>query len=443
MKLAKGLLLTFISCLLVSACASSHEDPVAGDPCALAECAEGTVCVVEAGEAQCTCPEGTRWNGDHCSEAAGGGGDADSDADADADADVDGDADVDVDGDADGDGDAADCDVGFVLQGGACLDLDECADQTADCPLHSTCANTEGGYDCNCVDGFVRNGLICLDIDECADGAAGCDANATCNNQIGSFECACNEGFVGDGLACADVDECLDGIAGCDANASCLNTPGSFTCTCNDGWLGNGLACRPRGDEQLLDIAFGSPNDKVGPAATGMFDDDMWNFVSGAFSTDYTVDGLLWSTGEDTGASLRAENLPGVWGFDSTLDDLMYETFVYSWSGATATLTFTGLPAGQYELWIYSHEGGDVGNSGLSASVHDLVDGPALVETDVEYTTVSPDWNAAEWIEGAQYVVLDPVDVEDGQVLKVNVHNGQQGVGNAGCVVNGLQIVQR
>lgn len=41
-------------------------------------------------------------------------------------------------------------------------DIDECAEQTFNCPMHSTCANTVGSYRCNCSGEDCRGTLPVL-----------------------------------------------------------------------------------------------------------------------------------------------------------------------------------------------------------------------------------------------------------------------------------------
>ena len=41
---------------------------------------------------------------------------------------------------------------------GQCVDLDECATGRASCPEHSTCLNTDGGYECPCKEGCEPDG---------------------------------------------------------------------------------------------------------------------------------------------------------------------------------------------------------------------------------------------------------------------------------------------
>ncbi|XP_072047055.1 uncharacterized protein [Amphiura filiformis] len=163
----------------------------------------------------------------------------------------------------------------------ACLDIDECLEETHDCDDNATCRNTKGSYECPCNDGYevikdvcmdtdeclanpcvnlavcinspgsyfcqcssgyYGDGITCTDIDECL-GANDCHEMATCRNLDGSYECNCNEGWEGDGTECSDVNECDSGAAGCDSRADCTNTEGSYKCSCQDGFMGNGATC--------------------------------------------------------------------------------------------------------------------------------------------------------------------------------------------------------
>ena len=53
------------------------------------------------------------------------------------------------------------------------------------------CCNI-GGHTCICKAGFLWNGTACNDIDECLDGNnGGCHALANCTNTYGSRNCTC------------------------------------------------------------------------------------------------------------------------------------------------------------------------------------------------------------------------------------------------------------
>jgi hypothetical protein len=53
-----------------------------------------------------------------------------------------------------------------------CVEIDECAEGSAECPTNSRCSNSVGGYDCICLDGFemISTGE-CVDVNECRRGS--------------------------------------------------------------------------------------------------------------------------------------------------------------------------------------------------------------------------------------------------------------------------------
>ena len=97
--------------------------------------------------------------------------------------------------------------------------------------MYGECLNRPGGYECQCYDGYDnRGGGACVDVDECANR---CLEHGTCTNYEGSFRCDCDEGFeIGDDGNCHDIDECCDGGTGasglCGSRATCVNTAGSY-----------------------------------------------------------------------------------------------------------------------------------------------------------------------------------------------------------------------
>lgn len=135
------------------------------------------------------------------------------------------------------------CKDGFVGDGLACADVDECADGSAKCAANQTCGNIAGTYECLCKPGWKADGATCVDADECLDGTAKCDPNADCDNDEGGYSCSCKSGYEGDGMTCGDVNECKGGGPACGVGAQCANTEGSFTCTCVAGFLTKDDGC--------------------------------------------------------------------------------------------------------------------------------------------------------------------------------------------------------
>ena len=129
-----------------------------------------------------------------------------------------------------------------------CKAVDECADNTHNCPSNSNCVDTEQGFGCTCTDGYRavidNTGALvgCVDINECANGSNECSPTADCTNNDGSYVCACHDGYLGDGKTCNDKDECALGTHICHTDAICINSSGSHICQCKAGYSGDGLA---------------------------------------------------------------------------------------------------------------------------------------------------------------------------------------------------------
>ncbi|KAJ8392450.1 hypothetical protein AAFF_G00075750 [Aldrovandia affinis] len=84
--------------------------------------------------------------------------------------------------------------------------IDHCQAGTHNCdiPQRAQCSYTGGSaFICSCLPGFVGDGRACQDIDECQPGR--CHQEAVCYNTQGSFNCQCKPGFQGDGFHCSSV----------------------------------------------------------------------------------------------------------------------------------------------------------------------------------------------------------------------------------------------
>ncbi|XP_073842989.1 uncharacterized protein isoform X3 [Musca autumnalis] len=140
------------------------------------------------------------------------------------------------------------CESGFRLHNGQCVDIDECAEGTSGCQM---CINTEGSYECTCPSGYdlAEDEKTCVDIDECAIVSEDEEYSAAykvcshgCHNTEGSFECLCPPLYhlSEDGRTCA-VDSCADlenpalNKTRCSYECTDLAT-GGFQCHCPQGY---------------------------------------------------------------------------------------------------------------------------------------------------------------------------------------------------------------
>src|SRR5262249_1960121 len=90
-----------------------------------------------------------------------------------------------------------------------CLTTDdangEIACPTGVCPNGDVCG-VDGKCHANgtqvCDPGYVRQGTACVDVDECAAPTSPCDAHADCMNLPGTYQCTCDVGYSGDGNTC-------------------------------------------------------------------------------------------------------------------------------------------------------------------------------------------------------------------------------------------------
>lgn len=176
-----------------------------------------------------------------------------------------------------GDGCSATCvsEPGYdCFAGRPCVDIDECATNTAACFADLQCVNTPGGWTCGCEPGAPD----CNSPPSCRAraliGQPNCPFGYECRNTDYSFACVCDSHLVADcpTVVCGDgqltgYETCDDGNTvdgdGCDHNCrgqldwtcvgqpsvcvyrprGCTNRIVDFNETCDDGGLANDDGC--------------------------------------------------------------------------------------------------------------------------------------------------------------------------------------------------------
>ena len=88
-----------------------------------------------------------------------------------------------------------------------------------ECDEHAWCARSAETVVCTCRDGFTGDGHTCVDIDECAQDTAPCDhQNGICTNTNGGYACSCAAGWNlgSDGVTCVEAFKAVQVVAGGD-----------------------------------------------------------------------------------------------------------------------------------------------------------------------------------------------------------------------------------
>lgn len=179
--------------------------------------------------------------------------------------------------------------------------------------------------------------------------------------------------------------------------------------------------------DALLNVDFANPGVWNGVAATGDGVPDVWNSWYAPYQYFSEIFDLRWSTGANSGASAVIENAPGAW--DSGLADLMMSTFAHSFSYQPILVTFSDLPSGRYDVYVYSHGVLNEQNSSIRIETGGVTYGP-------ETTTSGPDWTATAWAEGSQYVLLPNVVINAGDTLLLRSDAAAADL----AVLNGVQF---
>ena len=77
--------------------------------------------------------------------------------------------------------------------------------------------------------GYTGNGVHCKNINECMENSDDCPYDSECTDTEGSFTCACNPGYQDTAIngvqACVNIDECATTSTPlCATDASCIDT---------------------------------------------------------------------------------------------------------------------------------------------------------------------------------------------------------------------------
>jgi hypothetical protein len=206
-------------------------------------------------------------------------------------------------------------------------------------------------------------------------------------------------------------------------------------------WLGSfalaGSTLAGAAVTNLLNFQFGADGStlKVGAAAYGLSDSDLWNLYSrddghGGFRTTGIVTNLVWADGTPAPATLQVDNAPGAWGNENS--DPMFGIYLYPFNGAPITLTLSSLPSGTYDIYAYGHGGPpDVQNTLFE--VHS-----GGINFGAKRTSTRPGWNNTNWQENIQFVRFGSVSVFPGHPL--TLLSKPDAIPQA--IINGLQIVR-
>jgi hypothetical protein len=180
----------------------------------------------------------------------------------------------------------------------------------------------------------------------------------------------------------------------------------------------------------LLNLDFASAEASYGPAATGNGPDDYWNFSYAPYQYFTEIFDLKWSTGELSAVSATVENGPGTWG-NGHPNYMMYG-YLYTYGPEPMTVTFSDLPNGTYDVYVYAHGGPpDEQNGVVTAEADGVTYGP-------ESTAIDGSWLSTTWVEGAQYVLFEQVSVVGGSPLIIRSTPGISGY----SFLNGIQLRQ-
>jgi hypothetical protein len=203
--------------------------------------------------------------------------------------------------------------------------------------------------------------------------------------------------------------------------AAAITTVRADPVTTTNGWLLN------------VDYSSGGTRGyslKTGFAAVGLATNDFWNFYdrdastnSGDWRTSGTLTNLLLANGVQTTINMSVSDAPGEYG-EGYSSDPMYAYYIYPLDGGNNVVTFSNLPAGQYDVLVYVPNGHT-----------EVIVGGTSYGDKTWYDTMRT--SVPVWTEGVQYARWRNVPVVAGQTLALAMHPNTQGYE----ILAGVQII--
>jgi hypothetical protein len=185
------------------------------------------------------------------------------------------------------------------------------------------------------------------------------------------------------------------------------------------------------GISNLLNIDFAGSAGKVGPAAVGLTASDYWNFYSYPWAYAASVPNLKWSDGSTSSAGMVVRNAPGEWG--NSLPDVMFRGYIYSQNSGNMTITFTNLPNGNCDFYLYGHTPTPDDNTIFELWSDEVCQG--IKGTSIKgYGPTSNRWEV-----GQQYVLFKDVTTSSGKPVVIQAKHTKYGYNS----FSGLQIAYK
>ncbi|MBQ3369361.1 leucine-rich repeat domain-containing protein [bacterium] len=150
------------------------------------------------------------------------------------------------------------CNSGYVWNAATetCDDVDECEEETYDCPDYSMCVNESGSYTCDCISGYEPDFLTQSCVPVCGDGKW--TANEECDSEL-DFTKNCRDldsdykssSYASCGSSCTwDESTCEHVCTGTTCGLVWSATAGGIDTVINclaDGTCGSGITCSSTG----------------------------------------------------------------------------------------------------------------------------------------------------------------------------------------------------